>query len=68
MYCIALRVGQDDCSGHVPRHMLRHVLGRHVSEHLLKHVPDRHVPKYVLKDVPEHVLRQRTTDWRTLFR
>ena len=48
--------------------MLRHVLGRHVSEHLLKHVPDRHVPKYVLKDVPEHVLRQRTTDWRTLFR
>ena len=42
--------------GHVPRHMLRYVLGRHVPEHIHGHVL-KHMPEYVLKHVPKHVLR-----------
>ena len=48
--------------GHVPRHVLRHVLGRHMPEqvlehmpgHVLRHMPDRHVPEHVQGHVPQN--------------
>ena len=50
--------------GHVPRHVLRLVLGRHVPEHMLEHVPkhvlrhlpDKHVLEHVSRHVPKHML------------